>query len=212
MRRSELADVDCARRDRIDRNAITRKLNGALSAEHFDAAFRHAVHDVEISRPFAMHRRDINDAAEIPLLHIRDNRLHALPVSLKIDVHDAVILFFRIFEPMDIQLQRGVVDQNVDAAKLGRSRIHHADDLSLIGDIRLHGHAQAAERFDLLLRVFGSGIAGIIVNGNLRAASGKLDRDAFANARSRASDKCRFSAQAVARGDRVSPSAGLFMR
>ena len=85
-------------------------------------------------------------------LHLVRRQLRRLQDGAQVDRHDQVVALHRQLQVAG-KGDRGVVDQNVEAAEVIDGAAHHALDLGLDGQVGRHRQAAPARRLDLAHRV-----------------------------------------------------------
>src|SRR5258705_111943 len=98
-----------------------------------------------------MHAGDVDDAAAYRLLpnHLAHDRLSKKESALQVDVHDAVPIFGRDLKAVLDEVDAGVINQTVDAAKLPDCLRHGCLNVGVLGHIARDGHGSAVALPDL---------------------------------------------------------------
>ena len=86
-----------------------------------------------------VHRRDVDDAAPVALLHLRQHRLDRVEVRRQVDRDHRVPALVRKLLDRRGVLDAGVVDEDVDRAEFARRRSDHVADLRRASRCRRRG-------------------------------------------------------------------------
>ena len=141
-----------------------------------------------------MHRRQVDDAAPalavVGGLHGRQRQARGMKRAAQVDGDDGVPLFSRkIFNSRDV-LDAGVIDQDIDLAKLCGGELHHGFDLGRFAHVGTVVSDLDTARSNLGLGAFHIAKA---VEHNIGPLFGECLGNAQTNTAGRACDECRFT-------------------
>src|SRR5262249_40690953 len=131
--------VDSARTDSVDADTVRRQLLGQGLRKPLYGEIGRTVGRRVRHTTLPHNRREVDNSPTLVLLQQRgDNGFTEQKRSHYLDVqHTAKQLLaeFDRWNPVSAPSDRGIIDQNVDAAKRGQRLLYQAGDVSLLADI-----------------------------------------------------------------------------
>ena len=135
----DLREAD-AGADAVDADAVFGQRQRGGLGDHLQAGLRRVVVDVVGVRHRVVDRADVDDHAAAPLLDpIAPRLLRAHEGRLQVGVHDEVPRLVGEVEEVHAPRHAGVVDQDVEPAKLADGLADHAGDVGALRDVGFDG-------------------------------------------------------------------------
>ncbi len=153
---------DVARRHRVDRHPFGGHFQRQRHGETMHARFGRGVIGLAELAFFAIHRRDVDDAAPAPLDHAVDHLLGHIEHGVEIGSQHQIPIFVAHFAQYGVAGDAGVVHQNVHLSVLGEYFLKGRLSRVPVGHIALGGidiEALRAHGFQPTLLAAGIGAA-----------------------------------------------------
>src|SRR5580700_1877129 len=168
------AGVDAAGGDHVGPDVLRGELGGQGSRQPDQAHLRRRDVGASAAAGEGAFAGEKQDAAVLVLDHRADGRLRAVECAIEDDPPDVLPVLYRHLGEGLVGPDRGIVDQNVDAAELGHRLRHHRVDLIFLGDVGYDG-----ERLDPPVAGFtrdgvGFNPVGARVDDDVSALAGQL--------------------------------------
>jgi hypothetical protein len=187
---------DGARGDGIDGDAERGELDAEVASEHFDGAFADAVSGEVREGKFFVDAADVdNFAAGFRDAVVFNESLGDEEEAFEIYVEHEVVIFFGDVPEFGALFDAGIVDEDVDAAKLPFGFGDEAFAVGNFGNVALNGDGLAAVRFKIVDNFLRAGLIGKITDGNGGAVGDKTLGDAESDALIAAGDGRYFSCE-----------------
>ncbi|MNZ71326.1 hypothetical protein D3C78_896860 [compost metagenome] len=131
---------DVARRNRVDAHTLGRIFDAQRAGQAEQAMLGHRVREAARNDVGGMGGRDIDDAADALLDHLRQHRLATVPGTIEVDGKAATPVFLGHFQRIAEYVDPGAVDQHIDPAVQVDRQPGHGVQILLTRHVGLDRH------------------------------------------------------------------------
>jgi hypothetical protein len=173
--------VDAARRDDVDADIMRGELRSQPAGEPDQAHLGRRDMGPSAATDEGPFAGEEQDAPVTVLDHRLDDRARKVERSIEDDPPDGFPILRRQFRERLVRPDGGIVDQDVDAAKLGQGPRRYRLDLIRPGDIGNNGQRPDAQGLGFTHDGIGLGLVGTGVDNDVSALRSKLQYRRSAN-------------------------------